>query len=242
MQTDNYNADHLPLYDGLSEGAGSALRKMSKMRRLQSGSLLYRQGEAANSFYCVLSGGVRLIEHVDAGKQVNLKVYGPGDVFGLLSLAGEFTHQADVVAVGYSEILAFNATQTRQLSQQYPEIALRIIDLLVLHVEHAHTRIRTLAAEKVERRLARSLLHFCQKFGRPGPDGSLQSANITQQDLAEFTGTTIETVNRHLRKWEQLEIITRRRMQITIVDPEQLHGLANGSPDNDRGYGADSVP
>lgn len=242
MRVDAYTINDLPLYKNLSHEAREALHRLAKTYRLPAGSLLLRQGTITNTFYSVLVGGMRLVERTDEGKQVNLKVYGPGDVFGLLSLAGDFTHRADVVAVGYSEVLAFDALQTRELSHQYPEIALKIVDLLVLHIEHAHTRIRTLAAEKVERRLARSLLHFCQKFGSPGTNGTLQAANITQQDLAEFTGTTVESVNRHLRKWEQHGIITRRRMQITILDPAQLHDLANGSSDDGGGYSTDAVP
>lgn len=242
MYNEEQNIDDLPLYKNLSYGAREALHSVARTYRLRTGSFLLRQGEITNTFYSVLSGGVRLVENIEEGKQVNLKVYGPGDVFGLLSFAGEFTHRADVITVGYSEILAFNALQTRAISQQYPEIAWKIIDLLVLHIEHAHTRIRTLAAEKVERRLARSLLHFCQKFGSPGTNGTLEAANITQQDLAEFTGTTVETVNRHLRKWEQLDIITRRRMQIVIVSPVKLRDLANGSSGNGQGYSDDAIP
>lgn len=242
MQTNKYNIDGIPLYKDLSHQARDALHSIAKIQQLRTGSRVFQQGEITNAFYSMLSGGVRLVENTEEGKQVNLKVYGPGDVFGLLALAGEFVHRADVIAVSYSEILIVNALQTRELSQQYPEIALRIIDLLVLHVEHAHTRIRTLAAEKVERRLAHSLLHFCQKFGSLEANGTLKATNFTQQDLAEFTGTTIETVNRHLRKWEQLGIITRSRMQITVIDPAQLRHLANGLPDNGYGYSADSIP
>lgn len=241
MQIDKYHVNTLPLYKDLSHEARDALHSIAKPIRLPAGSLLFRQGETTNRFYLMLSGGVRLVETIEDGKQVNIKVYGPGDVFGLLSFAGDFTHRADVVAVSYSEILSFNAQQTRTLSQQYPEIALRIIDLLVLHVDHAHTRIRTLAAEKVEKRLARSLIHFCQKFGSAEANGMLRATNISQQDLAEFTGTTIETVNRHLRNWEELGMIKRGRMQITIVDLTQLHDLASGSPTNGQGYNMDAV-
>jgi CRP-like cAMP-binding protein len=186
-----------------------------------------------------VSGGTRLVETTREGKQVNLKVYGSGDVFGLLSMAGEFHHRADVIAIDYSEILEFDAQQTRTLSHQYPDIALRIVDLLVLHTEHAHTRIRTLAAEKVKQRLARSLLHFCQKFGSAETDGMIEVANLTQQDFAEFTGTTVETVNRHLREWEQKGIIKRHRMRLTIIDPAPLHDLVGQSSDNSHGYNID---
>lgn len=185
---------------------------------------------------------MRLVENTEEGKQVNLKVYGPGDVFGLLAMAGKFTHRADVISVDYSEVLEFDARKTRHLAHDYPEITLTIIDLLVLHVEYAHTRIRTLSAEKVGQRLARSLLHFCDKFGNTDESGLRQAANFTQKDLAEFTGTTIETVNRHLREWEQQGFIKWNRMQITLIDALPLHDLANGKSDTRQGYTVDAVP
>lgn len=242
MQSNDYTAYNLPLFMGLSDEASDALLNMARTHRLRAGEKLFEQGDITRAYYTVLKGGVRLVENTEEGKQINLKIYGPGDVFGLLSLAGEFSHRADVIAVGRSEILVFDALQTRDLAHKYPDIALRIIDLLVLHVEHAHTRIRALAVEKTERRLARSLLHFCTKFGDTGPDDTLQSANFTQQDLAEFTGTTIETVNRILRDWEKRGMITRRRMQITITDVAQLQSLAHAASSNDRGYMGDVVP
>jgi len=242
LQTNNDITNDLPLFMGLSTEAREALLDTARMHRLRASDKLFAQGDITRAYYTVLKGGVRLVENTEEGKQINLKIYGPGDIFGLLSLAGEFVHRADVVAVGRSEILAFDAQQTRELAHQYPDITLRIIDLLVLHVEHAHERIRALAVEKTERRLARSLLHFCTKFGDPGPDNTLHSSNFTQQDLAEFTGTTVETVNRLLREWEKRGMIKRRRMQITISNVAQLRALAQATPGDDRGYTANAVP
>ena len=234
MLTDKYDIHNLPFYKGLSHETRVALHGIARMQRLHTGAVLVREGDITNAFYSMVSGGMRLIESVEDGKQVNLKVYGPGDIFGLLSMAGQFSHRADVVAADYSEVLEFNAMKTRKLSHEYPEIALRIIDLLVLHVEHAHTRIRTLAGEKVERRLARSLLHFCQKFG--SVIGETLSANFSQQDIAEFTGTTVETVNRTFKKWENQNLIQRSRMSVAVIDAAGLRKIADNEGEPGMGY------
>lgn len=234
MHDDIHEIKDLPLYRGLPDEAREALHLIARIHRLRAGSMLFMQGEITSDFYSILSGGVRLIENTEDGKQVNLKVYGPGDIFGLLAWAGKFTHKADVVAVDHTEVLVFSAAQARSLSHQYPEIALKIIDLLVIHVEHAHTRIRSLAAEKVERRLARSLLHFCEKFGKSTIDHP--SANFSQQDIAEFTGTTVETVNRTFKKWEKQQLIQQSRMSVIVTNPAGLRKIAGDKQDAGMGY------
>ncbi len=126
---------------------------------------------------------------------------------------------------------------TRRVMLDYPELALLVIDSLTAHVQHAHSRIRSLAVEKTERRLARSLLHFYEKFGHRSPDGLHQiDVGLSQQDIAEFTGTTQETVNRLLRTWEKQQIIRRSRLQIVILNLEVLQELAADPKQVDMAY------
>jgi len=222
--------NELVFFDGLAASTITALQSIARYQTLVAGQHLFNQGDTARAFYVVLSGGVRLVEHTTEGKALNLKVYGPGDVFGLLAIAGGFTYHAGVVALTTSDVIAFDGVQTRQLLHQHPDLALRIIDELVDHVHHSHDRIRQMAVEKVRRRVARALLHFCSKFGQTEPDNRV-SANFSQKDIAEFTGTTIETVNRFLREWEKLGYIEWKRMRIILLEPEKLHQIADDNED-----------
>lgn len=49
---------------------------------------------------------------------------------------------------------------------------------------------------------------------------------LSQKDLAEFAGTTIETVNRTLKIWEQREYIRRSRQHIDLLDRLALMAVA----------------
>lgn len=224
--------NELALLDGLAPATIAAMQNIAKEIRLAPGERLFNQGDESHNFYAVLCGGVRLIEHTIDGKDVNLKIYGPNDVFGMLALSGIYAHRADIVAVQYSELISFDGEQSRRIMQQHADLALRVIDLLIKHVHEAHSRIRQFAAEKTERRLARALLHFCRKFGH-SPE---LEANFSQQDIAEFTGTTAETVNRIFRDWEKRGMIHSLRKKIRILNAEALRQIAIDPDDFGMGY------
>lgn len=198
---------------------------------LEIGDVLYEQGTLAEEFYIVLEGGVRLAELTSSGKVVGLKIYGQGDVFGLLAISGNFPHPSRVEAIQPSVIIGISGQDARQVMVEFGEFGLLITDLLIKHVHVAHHRIREMGAERVERRLARTLLLLCQKFGRPTNDFDNISIDmpITQQDLAEFTASTVETVNRILKKWHQQELIHLSRMRITVLRPDELTAIIENS-------------
>lgn len=213
----------------LSQAALEALASSAKMYNLRTGEVLVRQGSEARSFYVLLSGGVRLVEYTDEGKAVSLKVYGAEDFFGLLALSGVFQHYANIEALDETCLLAFPAAQVRELMYDYPELALLVIDLLTAHVQQSHQRIRELAVERTERRLARAILHFYEKFGSIETEGLRINLSLSQKDIADFTGATLETVNRILRKWEGDELIQIARKQIIIVNAKELQNIANAT-------------
>ncbi|MEO0565233.1 MAG: Crp/Fnr family transcriptional regulator [Chloroflexota bacterium] len=224
----------LQLFDGLDADVIEAIQSIAEQIVLAKGEKLYEQGDTATAFYVVLRGGVRMVEHTYDGKSLNLKVYGPGDSFGLLAIAGGYSHAAEMVAMHPTVVLGFEGSIVRRLIADYPSVGLRIIDALVDHVHHAHDRIRHMALEKTERRLARALLHFCTKFGQQNGNEQIR-ANFTQKDIAEFTSTTVETVSRFFKTWEKQGYIKRDRMSITVLSVEGLRRIID--EDGERGMG-----
>lgn len=229
------NIQDLPLFAGLNARALAALAESAQQVVLAKGETLFEQGDDATAFYIVTRGGVRLVEHTPEGKALNLKVYGPGDTFGLLAVTGGYAHNAAVIAAGPSVLYSFNGAAMRDLISRHPSVGLRIIDALVDHVHHAHDRIRQMAVEKTERRLARALLHFSAKFGQSVGPGQV-STNVTQREIAEFTGTTTETVSRLFKSWERAGYIQCDRSSITVLAADGLRQVIADEAERGMGY------
>jgi CRP/FNR family transcriptional regulator len=84
----------------------------------------------------------------------------------------------------------------------------------------AHERLRSIALEPVEQRLARVLLTLADKIGQRS--GTVTEVNVTREEFADMVGTTVETTIRITSKWHHARMISSSRNRIALADPEKL--------------------
>lgn len=190
------------------------LSDIATPQTVKARQVLFHQGDAASHLYFVQKGCLRLIEHTLMGQDVSLQFFGEGDLLGLQALIDDGIFPGRVEAITPSSIIRFNGQAFGLLMEQYPELSKTVVQLLIRRLHLAHQRIRELTTERVEKRLARTLLRYSEKFGTPTPEGV--EIGLRQQDLAEFIGTTIETVSRTLTQWEKEALLACGRQRIVI--------------------------
>jgi CRP-like cAMP-binding protein len=98
-------------------------------------------------------------------------------------------------------------------------------------LEEAHTRIREMSTEEVEKRVAHAVLRLSKQAGKPVGTAIKIDFPISRQDIAEMTGTTLHTVSRILSAWEGKGIVEGGRQKLTVTDPQRLLRLAEGEDD-----------
>jgi CRP-like cAMP-binding protein len=91
-------------------------------------------------------------------------------------------------------------------------------------------RYQELATERVERRVARTLLRLTRQAGKGVPEGVLLDLPLSRQDLGDLTGTTLYTVSRILSRWEQDGLITTGRERVIVCKPHGLVAIAEDLP------------
>ena len=102
--------------------------------------------------------------------------------------------------------------------------ALAVIADLGARLRSSAEQIRSLAVERVEQRIARTLLKLAETAGSDVPDGRVIEMPLTRQDVADMTGTTVETAIRVMSKFRRLGLIRTRRGKVVLVDREALLG------------------
>lgn len=212
-------------FEGVEADAILELERRATRYTLKHRELLYPQGELAHSVYFVESGGIKLVQVSPDGQQVTLKIFGAGDLSGLLAISGPFPHPSSAEAIGDTMVIGISGGDLREVIRDYPKFGLRVIDLLVDHVHAAHGRLRTMMIERADQRLARALMHYCEKFGVETADGISIDVTLSQQDLAQFCGITLETVNRTLKVWQDQDLIRLSRQHIDVLDCMALKGI-----------------
>ena len=219
----------LSFFAGLDEAAVAEAARTGRVRRLRKGETLFYQGAEANSFYLLLQGRLKAAQTGSDGQRTVVRFLGRGEPAGVLALLGPGQrYPANAVAVVDSVVLSWEGAALRRLVQCRPGIALNAMRAMGERVHDAAARLGEMAAERVERRLAHTLLRLVRQAGHREPDGAVRiDFPISRQDIAEMTGTTLHTASRVLSGWEHAGILGEGgRQRIVVRNPRALMRIA----------------
>ncbi|MGC4084322.1 MAG: Crp/Fnr family transcriptional regulator [Vicinamibacterales bacterium] len=113
------------------------------------------------------------------------------------------------------------------LLEQHPTLVRGILTGLTLRLIELTKRLAELSGGRVEARFARLFLKLAQDIGRPHPSGSHVALPLSRQELADMTGTTIETCIRIMSRWGKDDIVRTEKDGFIVVDTPTLEALAN---------------
>ena len=65
-------------------------------------------------------------------------------------------------------------------------------------------------------------------MGVPGPEGTLIPMALSRQDLADLTGTTVETCIRIMSRWGKEDVVRTEKEGFVLRDRPALENLAQG--------------
>ncbi len=226
MRTDITLLKNARLFRELNTSDLERILRLSYLRKRDDGSFFFLEGDTAARLYLLTGGKVKLGQVTPGGQQVILRYVNPGETFGIMALLDEERYPVAAQAVGDCQSLAWNEDALNQMRKRWPQVCHNALYYMTRHAKSFQHRIRELSTERVERRIARSVLRLAQQTGRKIETGVLIDFPITRQDLAEMTGTTRYTVSRTLQKWEKQGLILAKREQIIIRYPHGLVSIA----------------
>ncbi len=214
------------LFKGLKDSELEDIAKYFYEEEYKKGDYIFFEGDDNPGIYIVVDGIVKLTKETSDGKTVILRLATPKEVFGWLVL-GESKPESTYTAQALvdTKVLHISNADFLRLLTKYPAIAVKITCDASKKLLEAYDRLKSLAAEKVEGRIASLLLDLAKKMGKRENGKIVISAPITRQDIAEMAGTTVETAIRIISRWKKEGIVNTERGKIEILDPEYLENI-----------------
>ncbi|TET66281.1 MAG: Crp/Fnr family transcriptional regulator [Dehalococcoidia bacterium] len=203
--------------DELTELAGLAIE-----RSFTADEFVFWDGDAPEWFYTVAEGKVKVVKHSSLGKEFVIAFFGPGEMFGEVAVFENKPYPASAQAVTETKVVGIKREDFLSFLANRPQVALKIINVLAGRLRDAQSRLRDLAGERVEQRLASVLLMLLAKLGPTLP--------FTRQEIADMVGTTTETVIRVMSQLKDRGIVRSVRGKVIILDREKLRLLSEGPP------------
>ena len=198
------------------------LSQLAIEHSLHSDEFVFWEGDSPDYFYIVVEGRVKVVKHSSSGKEFIIAFFDPGEMFGEVAVFENKPYPASAQVVTDTKILAIKQEAFLSFLSTHPRVALSIINVLGGRLRDAQTRLKDLAGERVEQRLARTLLMLSSKLGSTLP--------FTRQEIADMAGTTTETAIRITSQLKERGIISPVRGKIIILDETKLRLLSEGPP------------
>lgn len=216
----------MKLFQGLPVSALETVTASARVRRLPKDLRIFSQGEEHVRAHAVIEGGVRITQSGSDGAQVVMRFIGPGEMFGTVSLFTDGRYPAD--AITFSETLeaSWSEVQLLELIHRHPQIGINAIRIIGQRLQEVQDRVRELATQRAERRVAHAVLRLVHQAGHSTIDGTAIEFPLRRKDLADIAGTTLHTASRILTSWEKAGLLVTHNRRLTIRHPSEIVRIA----------------
>jgi len=201
-----------------------------QVRDVPRRAALFRQGEASDPAYIIVSGQIRISVLTAAGAEVTLDVLGPGDACGVAGLAGAFPRISNAVALRPSRVLTIPTMVLRTLMEQQPSLFHHLLAQLLRRLNRSLQEQAAGSTQRVYARVAQKLLTLSQSC-TPGSHERMLPHDLSHQELAEMVGSTRATVTRVLKEMRRQGILDDdpARRHIVICEVDRLLEYSEGA-------------
>jgi CRP/FNR family cyclic AMP-dependent transcriptional regulator len=186
----------------------SFLTKVGKGRsvgKYRTGQVVFSQGDAGDAVFYVQKGKVKVTVVSELGKEAVVAILGTDEFFGEGCLAGQALRISTVTAMTESAIARIEKATIIGVLHQEPIFA----EMFIAHLLGRTIRVEADLVDQLfnssEKRLARMLL-LLANFGKDSKPESI-IAKISQETLAEMSGTTRSRVSFFMNKFRELGFI-----------------------------------
>ena len=150
-----------PIMATLGPTSQAALIEMASVASYEARDLLFREGEGADHFFCVLSGYVRLFRLNKDGREADIRICGPGDTFAECLLYLGPTYRYNAQAAENVTVARFELQKVRQLAEREKDMARTIMQLLSSHLLSTMDCVANDRLQTAPQRVAHYLINNC---------------------------------------------------------------------------------
>ena len=181
------------LYRNLSGEDQKRLAAVSLAKFYEKGDTIYREGDAPDFLFTIVSGRVKVVKLIPSGKEIILEIFGPGDPVGAVVAYEGRPYPASAVAIETAECILVRRSEFFGLFERHPSFVRGFLTGMAQRIVELTRRIPEVAGGRVETRFAHLFLKLADRMGRAQSHRTLIPMALSHQELADLTGTTIET-------------------------------------------------
>ena len=214
------------LFCNMSRSTLADYNRIGSIQSYPPGTVLLREEEPGDQVLVMCSGRVKLYCESRSGKTLNLKISVAGDLLGLSAVLSGGRYEATAGTMNTTEVKAISKDEFLAFLRRNAEVSLHAAQRLSEDYRLALHGARRLAlSATASGRIAGILLDW-GKAASYDETGMRFHMAMSHGQLAEFAGTSRETVTRTLAMFQRDKTIAIRGCTVHILLPKRMAELA----------------
>lgn len=215
----------IPVFSALNEVQLKSVLSTSARVELDSGGVLFRQGQPASHFYVVSEGQIQLSRVSEDGGEKVMDVVHPGQIFAeAVMFMKQRRYPVNATAIQPSKLVAFDMETFTNILRESVDTCFRLMSTMSQRLHRQLNEIDSLSLHNATYRLVHYLL-------KSVPENSDERTEFTlaypKNILASRLAIQPETFSRIMARLKRENIIIVQGNQIVLHDIPALRKLLN---------------
>ncbi len=188
---------------------------MKTVKQFKKKEFIYFEGNFVNSIYILLSGDIKLTRISEDGKEVIFDLINVGEIIGISSLLSEKYNEYSI-AIENSDVLEVNKNLFIKILKENTALEGLANTQIERKIKNYLKRMEELAFYDAPRRIISFLFYLSEFRGKKVGDEIFISSNLTNQEIAEYTFCSRQTVSKVLNNLKKHNFIRFGRKKIVF--------------------------
>jgi CRP-like cAMP-binding protein len=209
------------LIGNIGDDLAAVLKQRGRTRLFRENEEIFAEGDDAAFLPIVLSGSVKMIHFLEAGKEVIIGIFHAGEMFAVPPVFDGKRYPSTAIAMEDTRLLLLQRPEFLKLLKESSEFAFAVIEWMSEMLREKTATIQNLATASPEHRIATVLLKLAKDAGPELP----VRIKLRREDIAKIAGLTTETTIRVIRRFAEDGLVNIQHGKILIDDDRALRRL-----------------
>ncbi len=212
--------ESIPFFNVLEKEELVALALHMEYNTAQKYANIFSEGDPADYFYILVEGSVKIGTHHEDGREIIKQVLHPRMVFGEMALIQHRVPHHNF-ASSLSPLTTYykiGVEHFRTIMNKNPQLTMSVISMIGYKLLQTENQLESLIFKDARGRIIDFILDNAHQSGRQVGLETLLKHSLTQQDIANYTGTSRQTVTAVLNDLRKTNKIYFTRNSILIRD------------------------
>lgn len=215
--------EKIAAFSVLPQAELEVLAAASQVRKAPKFQFVFMPDESADQVFILIKGRIKTGTFSCDGREVIKEILLPDTLFGDLALAGE-QYRSEYAQALHDEVLylAIPLGAIQKMMSMNQRLLFACLQHITNRLQRVEERLAKLVLKDARERIIEFLVETAGKEGRRVGFETLVKHQLTQQDIANITGTSRQTVTSVFNDLKKSNLIYFNRNSILIRDLEKL--------------------